>query len=182
MLIERGEMKVGITPATLLRTIDGDTFEVQVRPTAPELDLGFGVTLKAGTNTPIWLKAKVRLVALTSPYLILRDEFGAIRGANGMLRNFLCDTRAYRKIDTPEIRGPSREAGLYAKDAANSLVEGKDLLLITPEKPKSFDRWIGAILYRGEKSSTVNLAPADSFFWHDLGSKLVSLGQADTSL
>jgi micrococcal nuclease len=51
-------------------------------------------------------------------------------------------------IDTPELRGPTREAGLAAKAFVVEHLLGRDVIIHT-EKDDAFGRWLGLIYLDG---------------------------------
>jgi micrococcal nuclease len=57
-------------------------------------------------------------------------------------------------INTPELRGPNREAGLVARDRVNGLVMGKDIIIKThKDKQEKFGRWLAEIYLPGSEVS-----------------------------
>jgi micrococcal nuclease len=57
-------------------------------------------------------------------------------------------------INTPELRGPSREAGLVARDRVNGLVMGKDIIIKTrKDRQEKFGRWLAEIYLPGSEKS-----------------------------
>lgn len=164
MLYEVNGKKVGVTPAKLLRAVDGDTVELQVRPTGPLVDVGFNITIGGGPVLSTWVFAKVRLVAIEKQTGFTFDDHG--QTSLGVIER-LADAGTYVKINTPELKGDHKQEGLNAKHRTHELLWDADLMLITPEKPKSFDRWIGAVTYR---------APNGLFFC--VGQRLLLEGHA----
>lgn len=171
MLYEVNGTTFGLTPARMLRAIDGDTVELQVKPTGPLVDLGFGVKMRSGPIMETWLKARVRLIALnTGP--IFSDPDGT---TDTHTLEKLADPAIITKINAPEVHGPSRDAGMQAKHYVHETLFNKGLLLFTPEKPMSFNRWIGAILYPGFNEGLDGVE-----LWYDLGNCLRVAGHATT--
>lgn len=67
------------------------------------------------------------------------------------------------KIDTPELRGPGKEAGLRARDLVRGLVLDKAVLLRTildkrgRDRTGKFGRLLGEVIVEGEDGSLVNV-------------------------
>ena len=62
-----------------------------------------------------------------------------------------------RGINAPELRGETREAGLAARDFLVSLVEGKEVQLMTFKNPgDKYGRWLGVLYLWGQNT------PADT--------------------
>jgi len=67
-----------------------------------------------------------------------------------------------RGIDTPEVRGESREAGLVSRDYLRNLIQGKWILLKTEKDKKGkYGRWIGTIYLsitnKEDKTEVINV-------------------------
>lgn len=58
-------------------------------------------------------------------------------------------------IDTPEVVGAAKAAGLSAKEALQSLLE-KGKISVTSHGKDKFGRWLGTILVNLEDGSTIN--------------------------
>jgi micrococcal nuclease len=59
-------------------------------------------------------------------------------------------------INTPEIKGVTREAGLVARDRVNGLIMGKDIIIKTHrDKQEKFGRWLGEI-YLPDQTKSIN--------------------------
>lgn len=57
-------------------------------------------------------------------------------------------------INTPEIRGEDRAAGLKSRDALRDKILGKEVLLKTfKDKKGKYGRWLGVIYIEGEPTS-----------------------------
>jgi micrococcal nuclease len=70
------------------------------------------------------------------------------------------------KINTPEIRGASKKAGLAAKDFLSSLILNKWVCIRTEKGQEKYGRWLATILIEEDK----NLI--------DINSKMVKEGYA----
>ena len=61
-------------------------------------------------------------------------------------------------INTPELRGASREAGLLARDRVNKLVLGKEVILKTfKDKQEKYGRWLANVYLPGSEQSVNEL-------------------------
>lgn len=70
-------------------------------------------------------------------------------------------------INTPELRGDDREAGLVARDYARAAILDKEVFLKTyKDKTGKYGRWLGSVYYETEKG------------WKHLNDDLVKLGLA----
>lgn len=59
-------------------------------------------------------------------------------------------------INTPELRGETREAGMRARDAAKAMLEGHDWLMVKTHKgQEKFGRWLAEIS-TPDSTATVN--------------------------
>lgn len=56
------------------------------------------------------------------------------------------------KINTPEIRGATREAGLAAKDFLSKLILNKWVQIRTEKSNEKYGRWLATILIEDNKS------------------------------
>jgi micrococcal nuclease len=59
------------------------------------------------------------------------------------------------RVNTPEKFGPTKEAGLAAKDYVESKLMDKDIVIHT-EKADSFKRWLAEVWYINEDGEQVN--------------------------
>ncbi len=62
-------------------------------------------------------------------------------------------------INTPEVRGPEREAGLAVRDWVSGRIMGADIVLETIKKDKKgkYGRWLGIIHYEYIPGLILNL-------------------------
>jgi len=57
-------------------------------------------------------------------------------------------------INTPELRGASRDAGIKARDRVNELIMGKVVTLITyKDRQEKYGRWLAEIYLPGSEKS-----------------------------
>jgi micrococcal nuclease len=60
-------------------------------------------------------------------------------------------------INTPEVRGPSREAGLVSRDRVNGLVMGKEIIIKTHrDRQEKFGRWLAEIYLPEDLNKSIN--------------------------
>lgn len=60
-------------------------------------------------------------------------------------------------INTPEVRGASRAAGLVARDRVNGLVMGKDIIIKTHrDRQEKFGRWLAEIYLPENQDKSIN--------------------------
>ena len=60
------------------------------------------------------------------------------------------------RLDTPEIRGEERDAGLVARDRLRELVLDRDVVIETEKKGK-YGRYIAEIFYKDADGTLVNV-------------------------
>ena len=54
-------------------------------------------------------------------------------------------------IDTPEIKGSTRDRGILARDALREKILGKDIILHTlKDEQEKYGRWLGIVYVNGE--------------------------------
>ena len=62
------------------------------------------------------------------------------------------------RINTPEVRGESREEGLKSRDYLRTLILNKEILLETiKDKKGKYGRYIGEIFYKQENGEWLNV-------------------------
>jgi micrococcal nuclease len=65
--------------------------------------------------------------------------------------------RLYR-INSPELRGPEREAGLLSRDYLRSLIEGKEVMLQTiRDRHEKFGRYLAELWLQNADGTWVNV-------------------------
>lgn len=61
-------------------------------------------------------------------------------------------------INTPEVRGESKEAGYVSRDYVREKILDKTIILKTTlDKKGKYGRWLGEIIYQNELNESVNL-------------------------
>ncbi len=62
------------------------------------------------------------------------------------------------RINTPEVRGDSREEGLKSRDYLRTLILNKEILLETiKDKKVKYGRYLGEIFYKQENGEWLNI-------------------------
>lgn len=62
------------------------------------------------------------------------------------------------RINTPEVRGESREEGLKSRDYLRTLILNKEILLETiKDKKGKYGRYLGEIFYKQENEEWLNI-------------------------
>lgn len=62
------------------------------------------------------------------------------------------------KINTPEIKGATREAGLTSKNYVEEKIMGKEVIIVTKKDTKEkYGRYLAEVFYKDETGSYVSL-------------------------